>query len=203
MTLELLNQNIAREKEIAIEINSLFQKLELEPSVDKKNMIIQSLNALLPQLKMLNKALPDLLNNVSVYKSLSPSEKSSKEITNIKFVQEGQQKSVAIKKSDEKGFMSHLFSHKQAKTKLAETTSVEISNNTAVLESFSRISNKYFRNVSDKMIKEGYFNNAKSDLRKIASPLIINSFVAIMFFSTLLAFIISVPIAIVLIIFQN
>lgn len=98
---------------------------------------------------------------------------------------------------------SSLFKHKEAKTKLAETTSVEISNNTVVLESFSRISNKYFRNVSDKLIKGGYFNAIKSDLRKIASPLIINSFVAIMFFSTMLAFLVSIPVAIVLIVFQN
>jgi pilus assembly protein TadC len=203
MTLELLSQNITREKEIAIEINSLLQKLELEPTIEKKNLIIVSLNALLPQLKMLNKALPDLINNVSVYKSLSPTEKSPKDITNVQYTADNQKKSVAVKKNDENGFMSHLFKHNQAKTKLAETSAPAGSANTAVLESFSRMSNKYFREPADKLIKGGYFNSVKADLRKIASPLIINSYVSIMLFSALLAFVVSLPIAVMFIIFGS
>lgn len=203
MTLEMLKLNIAREKEIAIEINSLFQKLEVEDSIEKKNAIIQSINALLPQLQILNRALPDLAKGVSVYKSLNPQEASSKEITNIQFVQDNQKKSIAVKKSDVKGFMEQLFKHKEAKAKIQETVSVGASSNTKFLESFSRISNRYFRDASDRLIKDGYFNSLKSDLRKIASPLIINSFVAIMLFSTLLAFIVSIPVAIMFILFKN
>jgi pilus assembly protein TadC len=203
MTLEMLNQNIAREKETAIEINFLFQKLETEDSIEKKNAIIQSINALLPQLKMLNRALPALIEGVSVYKTLNSSEKQNKTITNIQFTQDNQKKSLALKKGDEKSFMQQLFKHKEAKAKLKESSSGSESSNLQVLESFSRISNRYFGGLADKLIKEGYFNSVKSDLRKIASPLIINSFVVIMLFCTLLAFIVSVPIAIVLILFKS
>ncbi len=203
MTLDLLNQNIVREKEIAIEINSLFQKLENESSIENKNMIIRSLNALLPQLKILNRALPDLVNNVSIYKTLAPTNKSPPDITNVQFIADNQKKSVAIKKEDEKSFMKNMFVDKEAKKELEKTVSTSVSTDTLLLESFSRISNKYFRESSDKLIRGGYFNSVKTDLRKIASPLIINSFVAIMLFSTLLAFIISIPIAIVFIVFKS
>jgi len=48
------------------------------------------------------------------------------------------------------------------------------------------------RNTSDKLVEKGYFDYLKRDMRKIGSSMIINSFVSVMLFTTLISFLAAV-----------
>ena len=90
MTIELLRQNIARESEILHEIldmNSKKESPEISQDADQKKTIAGSINELVSQLKMINDAVPDLVNGIIFYPVLAPKEKEKKpsELVNIQY----------------------------------------------------------------------------------------------------------------------
>ena len=199
MSIELLNQNIGREKQIITEVYSMAYKLAEEPASEAETSIInKSIDNLISQLKILNEALPDLIENVAFYPKME--EKTSKPLnTELVHVNYSEDKNkpitLAVKKKDEEKFLEHVsiwsFLSRKRKAKTEE--------NHTGFDSYIRMSNKLFRNTSDKLVNAGYFNNIKTDLRRITSPLIVNSYASIMLFSFMLSFFVSLIFGLVLV----
>lgn len=162
MTLALLKQNVERENSIIKELFAVYTKYaELynnETIVNRaKNMKLaeNSLIALIQQLRILNNALPELVEGVSFYKQLTDSveiKPKSQEIVNIKYIDETtkQKTSVAIKKKDEMSFLKSLTSHKfsrkadKDKTDKERADDAEKASENKTLKAFISYSNKLF-----------------------------------------------------------
>lgn len=188
MTLELIKQNIAREKQIIERIHSLYLIVESGKNNSEKNSAIREINSLLPQLKMINNAIPALAENITFFKKLANTDKPSN-ISKLEYDSGKEKVLVGVMKKDKGSFLQNAL--KTDKNTDNERTTKDI-------EAYSRVSNRLFRNFSNKLVARGYFDALKIDLIKIASPLIINSYVSIMFFSILISLFFSLPIAVML-----
>ncbi len=190
MSLELLKQNIDREKELISRIAALNTRLTEEDLPDKdKDAINESIDAMASQMNIINRAIPDIIDNISFYKDLAE-KPANKDIVNVKYLDKEKKKeiSVGVKKKDEKKLLEHLSILNSLFKKTKPATPPGEPGAAAQFESYIRLSNKFFRNTADKLVQGGTFDSLKLDLRKITSPLIINSFVSIMLFSTLISF---------------
>ncbi len=222
MTIEMLKQNIERETQIMREIINLYDKYAAiynNPVVKDREAEIKpvrdSIMALLQQLKILNNAVPELVESVVFYTALETSaEKKSetlkkqeapKQILNVKYIDEATKKPtiVAIKKKDQMSFLKSLTAHKLSLKKInPEKQNEEYSPMTVgFMKSYAELSNRLFANYSHKLIEKQYFDRMKLDLRKIASSFVISSYVSIMLFSFFISFFLGLLLAVVLIIF--
>jgi len=57
---------------------------------------------------------------------------------------------------------------------------------------YAKMSNKLFRNFSNKLIAKGYFNKLNRDLRKINSPFVARTYVSMILFTTLIGFMVGI-----------
>lgn len=199
MVLENLKQNIREEKEI---LQEAFKLLNYMPKADLKEreMVAGSLNALINTLKIINNSIPKLLDNISPIPQLEKIEinknnakKEIKGLVNVSYEKAEMPRAVTINKEDKERFLQELrlidfSSRKIKKDSLKEVSFQQFKKPSA----YAKISNKFFFNFSNKLIGKGNFIKLKEDLRKANLPFIINTYVSIIFFTTVLACIFSV-----------
>ncbi len=202
MSIELIKQNIERENQILKEINQIQnKKWEIEEQIaagkplNKKNLeeLDKDIVQLVSQIAVLNNAIPELINGVSFYpKTNSNTKVIDKEIINVKYTDEYEQRqiNVAIKKKEHNKFLESLSIHNSIKKRLnkPKEEEKEQANSIEKYAGYINLSNKVFRNFSNKLVSSGTFDSTRQELIRITSPLIINIYVAIMLFSTMLAF---------------
>jgi Flp pilus assembly protein TadB len=212
MTLDLLKQNISHESEIVREILELkYKKDEMEQTAvsgvqidsTKKKAIETSLKELISQFKTINNAIPDLVNGISFYPNLAgKEEKKPSELVNIKYQDEtkNQEVNIVIKKKEHDKFLESLGVHNLMKKRLQVQKVQDSKSTVSNIDKFSsyiRLSNKLFRNLANGLVASGSFDHLKIDLIKITSPLLLNSYLAIMLFSCMISFFVGVIVALI------
>jgi len=201
MSIEIIEKNIVKEQQLVQQASQLYSELT-EADANRQKLILNSIGDLLSQVKILNNALPELINSVSFYRQLSNRKEAPKAVVNVRYESSiapkedvKKETEVAIKKEDEMKFLENLASYESSIKKIrAELASGEkakkaeekIKERKQSFNSYVNISNRTFRNISDSLINKGYFNSLKQDLRKITSPLIVQSYISVMFFSSLM-----------------
>jgi len=170
MTLKLLKANVKREKEILLEIKNFFYKLKSmmahpEGDKDMEMLLEKSINSLVSQLKIINNSIPGLLENIEPEKVKQSSKQESSEKTlNLE----------KLPKSIENIKTENLVLDKEK------------------LDYYIVLSNKFFKNFSENLIKKGYFSNINYELRKITSPYILKSYISMLLLTVTLAFLLGI-----------
>lgn len=203
MTLKNLRQNINEEREIATEI-VLFSNQVFYSAGKEKEMLSQTIDALAGMLSIINNSVAYMIENISPIKRLKEGEEEVKGLVSLSYGKGGLEKSVTISESDRKKFLEELrlldFSLKRIKK---EPFARQIAfKEFKKPSSYARISNKLFSQMANKLVEKRYFNSLNSDLRKANMPFIVNTYVAIILFSTFLSLIFSVILFAVLIFFK-
>lgn len=204
MTIELIGQNIEREDQLIRKLVETYNEIEsLESnagSVDvaKRDLLLKSMDPAISQLKIINHAIPDLVNNLSFYKDLKTQKNEKSSIINVQYNDPSKKElNLAIKKNDEKKFLENLS--------LQDSFSKKISTPSQTVPVFDELkffisqSNRFCGKFSNKLIADGYFNSIKIDLRRITSPFLVNTYIAMMFFSIALSFIFSLILGLIFI----
>ena len=207
MLLEKLKNNILQEKQIARELMNLYSRRErlaelsaFGKSFDirEKKMIEDAISALVMQLRIINNAIPELINGISFYRELE-AKKPVEQKTNLLDLnyRDSTQKETAltIKKDEEKKFLENLTKHENTTRKIKEPEKVSFTlgiSRLGLYGSYINLANRLFRGYSDKLVEKGNFDFIKNDLRKSTSPFIINSYISVMLFSTLVSFIVAI-----------
>ncbi|MFA5856112.1 MAG: type II secretion system F family protein [Candidatus Pacearchaeota archaeon] len=217
MSIESLEDNIKQMKEIIREafvfVNQLNMIEELEKNseviVNKKEKLLLSdiIDSLSGQIKILNNSIPDLIQNIGFYKKLD-NEKTGTQPAKIipKLVKiqynttETKEKiSLTISDKDKKEFIENLsktnLSINQLKQKFAINKELPVFGKP---NKYAKLSNKFFRNLSNSLLEKGYFKALNKDLRRMNSPFIVGTYVSMIFFTALLTFLISLVIFITL-----
>ncbi|MEM3405759.1 MAG: type II secretion system F family protein [Candidatus Pacearchaeota archaeon] len=206
MTLEGLLSNIEREKEIISEVISLNEKFFLSNSKEEKIIIEKKINSLLNQLKILNESIPKIIENISPFREFPPfknevkdkknlKKESSQELSNISYNSKGKQINIIINKKDKEKFLEELRISEEAIERLKEKkikNQEDYSMNIAKSNFYKRISNKMFLNLSNSLLKKGYFIDLEKNLKKASIPFLTNSYLSMAFFSSFLSFILSI-----------
>lgn len=202
MSLQNLKQNIQEEREIVNEI-LLFSR-QFSGTDREKEMLSQTTNALLGMLKIINDSIPSLAESISPLKKLDGSEvKQVKGLVSLTYEKAGKEKEITINEFDRKKFLEDLRILDISVKKIKKGESKEIAFREFKKPSmYAKVSNKFFSGISNKLVQKGYFDNINKDLRKANMPFIINTYVSIIFFTTLLSAIFSVFLFLLLIFFK-
>jgi flagellar protein FlaJ len=195
MSLELLSKNIEREGELMKTLLDIYNQIESlefdiknnEVNAQKIKVLDNSINPILEQIRIINSAFPDLINQISFFPVLGEKKNEKSSIVNVKYNNFDKKTiDIAVRKSDQNKFLENAakenFLSKKNSGKFENTSQDQV----------IILSNKMFGKYANNLIDKGYFSHIKLDLRKITSPFLINSYVSMMFFSTFLFFIIGV-----------
>jgi len=197
MELELIKNNIEKQINVINKIafiNDRIIKLESSPVLSdeqkrQSKLLLESLNSLFSQLEVINNSFPELIEGVKFYKNLNELEKQKKISSVVKvsynLPSEPSNESVVIKKADQEKFVKSVAIYQNLNKKLDFK-------DTSFMSPYITLSNKIFRDFSLKLLEDGYFGPIKGDLRKIASNLLADTYISLMFLFTSISLIFSI-----------
>ncbi len=201
MNIESLKENIMHSKEIVREIYVFTNQLEIIKELEaeskavidskEKKLLKEVIESLFVQLKILNKSVPDLIQNIGFFKKF-PSDKKEqiKPKTNLVQIKYKPAKtepkvSLTINEADRKIFLENLsksnLSIYQLKKKFSSEKPIEV--NFGRANSYAKISNKIFRGLSNKLAEKNYLVKLNKNLRKMNSPFIVTSYASMILFT--------------------
>lgn len=216
MPLNALKDNIKHMKEVVREINVFTNQLDTIKNMEtgfqvviesrEKVLLASAIIALTNQLIILNNSIPELINSIGIYKSLTPETKETSKIPTIstrikeKLIQVkykpadlDERVSLTISDKDRKSFIENLRKSNLSITKLKKKYStpkpqIEFGKPNA----YAKMSNKFFRKSSNKLVAKGYFARLNRDLRKMNSPFVLGTYISMVLFSITITFILSI-----------
>jgi pilus assembly protein TadC len=217
MTFESLKQNVNMEKDIMKDLYIFTNQLEMIKDSERdreviintseKKLLEEAIGALEIQLKIINNSIPELIKNVGFFKELKTEDKTTNSETKLVKVQYKPEKdedlTITIGDKDRARFLENLSKSNLSINKLKDRKRIE-----KPLASFgkpnkyAKISNKYFRDYSTKLISSGYFNGLNESLRKMNSPFVLSTYVSMIFFTITLSLIIGFILLAVLLFFN-
>jgi pilus assembly protein TadC len=211
MSYEEIKENIGQIKEIIREIYVFTNQLEVIKNLEdrgdlsinakEKKLLKDAIFSLERQLKILVNSIPGLVNNIKFHQKLIPEKTEGRielktatkeeKLVKIKYTPLDTRKeiSITVSEGERKEFIDNIsksnLSIRQLKKKY--TVSNEY-NDLGKPSKYAKISNRYFKKLSDYLIKRGYFNNLNKDLRKINSPFVLRTYVSMIFLTILITF---------------
>ena len=222
MSLDALKQNITRIKEVIRELYVFTNQLEIIQNLEKnKNIVINTqekkllkdaVNALIIQLRILNGSVPDLVEGIGFFKKLkvpkgtpeiTPKPGFKKPMIQIRYKPSENQKKVyvTISDKDRKQFLENLsksnLSINQLKKKYAVEKPISVFGKPNI---YAKISNRFFRDLSQKLLDKGYLSPLNTDLRKMNSSFVVGTYTSMIFFTMVISLIASI---ILLVVLQN
>ena len=227
MTIEGLNGNVKRIKEIVRELYIFTNQLEMIMKMEagnvatinkeEKELLINAINSLTNQVKILNKTIPNLVQNIGFYRKFPTSSATSTistslsktplpKLVEVKYNPENKKEKVSlvINDDDKLNFLENLSKSNLTINQLTKKYSVErqVYSSFGKPSFYAKFSNKFFRNLSISLVEKGYFQQLNRDLRKMNSPFLLTTYLSMMFFTSLIFFFLSLFLLIVLMFFN-
>lgn len=200
-----LKKIVANQRKIVKELLNLSKNIKKVESKEEKQMFDSQINSLKKNLAQLSKEALEKISKISIVQPLPVIKtETKKEVVAKK----------EIPKKQNRTFVSRMLDKKpESKIKTSEferDTIKRIKGREAVLEEktdkkaskYVQLSNKYFGGKSMQLIKEGKFDGLKRDLIKSNLQYLPKSYISIIFFTTIIAAIISFFIFVFLLFFQ-
>lgn len=222
MDSETLNQNIRHMKEILKEIYLFTNHLNRINSPNngttinfrEKKLLTDAIEGLMSQFRIINNSLPELLEEIRFYKKLENQTETvippkiieqKSNLVHLKYSpkESNQNISLVISDKDKKEFLENLgktnLSINQLKKEFLNQKPMD---KFGKPNSYAKISNMIFRELSNKLVEQGYFKNLNLALRKMNSQFVISTYVSMIFMTVLLSFVASIILLITLLFFN-
>jgi len=201
MALENLKENISHEKQLVKQLFDIYNKRE---QMNKSgninnveiNMINDGINSMVNQIKIVNNSIPRLLNNISAAKKLPVvgKFKTPENQVRVSYQVPGRNQSlVTINKEDKGKFLTELHIDYKILRKITGKREKEKEHFEFKKPSkYAKISNKIFLSTSNSLVKKYGFNSLNNDLRKANIPYLINTYISMGLFTSLLSFFVGI-----------
>jgi Flp pilus assembly protein TadB len=172
----------------------------------EKKLLNDAINSLTNQLNIINNSIPGLVRNIGFYKKIgiqeAPRGREPPKLVKLKYgpIQKPQEISLTITEDEKKDFLKNLsrsnLSINQLKKKFAvkKVTLPEFGKPNA----YAKISNQFFRGLSNRLVSSGYFGNLNRNLRLMNSPFVLGTYVSMILFTSLMAFFFSIVVLVFL-----
>jgi Flp pilus assembly protein TadB len=218
MGIELLRSNIQKVREITNELSMFSGKLNQlsqfgQASSNDVILLQNSISNLGKQLKVINNAIPGIVNSIQFYRKFGIKEnpligKKIKGLAKISYnhpEKPGQKVELGVKKTDHVKYLDSALKIKASAKKLEknELKTDKLESKRKKVTFFIKLSNKYFRSFSEKLVEQGSFKDLNKDLRKITSPYLLRSYISMMFMGTTIAFILGFLLSILSFVFKQ
>ncbi|MFH1501301.1 MAG: type II secretion system F family protein [archaeon] len=192
----MMERNIARELfTLSQQYNSMMQEGHSEFNKllrkQEEKILLQTINSLVSQLKIINNSIPEVLKGISGYKQLPGSEKSAQNLVSLNyqpvFSRLGEE--ITIKKEDMGKFRSEVAASKETIKRLKKHKGdvVEQFAEFKGASNYGRLANSLFLRSSISLLKAGYFKRVSKDLRQANLAILQSTYVSMILLSTLLA----------------
>ncbi len=227
MPYESLKQNLKQIKEIVREMYVFTNQLDMIKNLEtggeisintrEKSLLNNAINSLTAQLKILNNSIPQLVESIGFYKKLdtgqkgepvkakTPSTTPQKKLIQVKYKPKPEEEkiSLTINDKDRLVFLENLSRSNLSIGHLKKKYAVEKPISTFGKPNFyAKLSNRFFRDFSNKFIAKGHFKPLNKNLRKMNSPFVVGTYVSMIFFTILISFIASLFLFILLLFFK-
>jgi len=186
--IDILRKNVEKEIEILREMSIFLKRLEFANPVER-TLFLEGLEALRGRMRESNDRTLEILREVGPIavkkkevepKASPPKKKVVKINAKEKIDREKFLKELSITSADLKRIK------KKREEKRTDTTEFREA------RGYLKIANKMFFKTSDKLIKKGYFSSLPDELRKSNLNILVETYVATLLFSTLIAFFVSI-----------
>lgn len=210
MTIDALKKTLDRMQEITRQLYVFASQLRMIEELEKtkkieinkkeKKLLKRTISTLLEQLRILNRVLPKLIKKIQFYKQLKERPLIKKTIkekaietppVKLNYTKDKKKISLAISPKDKKKFLTNLTKSESSVKKLKKNYSIKNSkykNQFGKPNSYAKLSNHFFRNLSNHFISKGHTKKLHEGLRKINSPFITATYVSMILFTAFISF---------------
>ncbi len=192
--IESIKKNIETEMGMLGEISSYNQKLPSAAPLEKK-LLMQTIDALINSLRIINDSIPDLLSLISLAKKLpgSIAKKEKLEKVSVKIKEREFDATIPIRNrkkllkelSIRESHISRLKRRRKKESKLEEYTEFKAA------RGYLKLANKLFLDFATYLINKGHFKNLSKELRKANIDLLFHAYLAMIFLTVCLSVIAS------------
>ncbi len=192
--LDDLRKNLEQEKKIVADMRAI--QISMLSDASHADFYNSSLRALAEQLVLLNKAVPDLLKESSPIVGEAVAKKKATVRMSYVSPSTKEKRFVTINKGDKKEFLKKLKLSEGALSGIKKMKSKSSVTTVSKPSFYARISNKYFRGVSDKLAPQ--FDSLSKDLKKANIRFLLSSYLSMAIMSMFLAFVLGLVVFVVL-----
>lgn len=187
-----LKNDVSKKKKIINEINTLSEDVKRKENSEDKEIILDQIKSLKNALLKINSNASKTLDKISAIKSLPSKEYIPVKIeTTSKPLSENEFSLKKISKSEKKDFKLSRIEKLTLKRLKKKEKKVKKKKEKKPNKYFE-ISNKLFSNVSMGLAKKKMFTNLEIDLVKANMNLLLRSYISVIFFTTLISFIVAI-----------
>lgn len=202
-----LKKNVETEIGMLREISNYLQRIEYASETDKK-LMESAITSLQKSIKLINKSIPGILKTINLDKKLpSTSERpkvKGRSLSQIQINRPGSEVSVVLNKADRARFLKELSISdsliKRFKSKQGEKK--EEDDEFGGSRKYYKISNRVFLNLSNDLIKKGYFKTLSRELKRSNFNVLLSSFVSMALMSSMISIFVGLLLVIILLFFD-
>lgn len=186
--IDTLQKNIETEIGMLRELSRYSTLLEHAPQTEQK-LLIASMQSLQASMKMINDSIPQIVAAISVAQRL-PAKTQTLPLEKITFTRNGSDAAVIVRKEDREQFFRELSITENAMKKMQKQLSrpKEKSNEIKSSRGYFKLSNKLFIAYAERFIKQGKFKQLKLNIQKANIDVLLESYISMMMFTSVLAF---------------
>lgn len=201
--IEEFNKNIDAEMGILKEISKYIERMESADATERK-LILQAIASMQNKIKMINKSIPLILREITAVQKLPNSREKEATLEKIETEKGDSAVRVTLDKKYREKFLEELRIGEENIKKIKRHGSAQLQKKEEFKRTrpYLRIANKFFMNLSRKMVNEKYFDTLSKDLKKANMEILVEGYVSMMIFTSFLAFGFGVIIALLLILFK-
>ena len=200
--IEEYKKNVDVEIGILKEIVIYSKRLE-SANMDEKRLILQAMTSMRNKLKIINKSIPLILQEINTVQKLPNRKEKYSSLENIEFGKGESGINVTLDKKYRKKFLDELRIGEENIKKIRHVSSIQFSKNDDFKKTrpYLRIANKFCMGISRNLINKKYFGLLSRDLKKANMEILAEGYVSMMIFTSFLAFVFGVLIALSFILF--
>jgi len=189
---EDLKKNIEHEKRIVSDINSVLESMSGEKG--SKKFYTDSLKSLAFQLRLLNKAVPELLKESSPVEEVKEKvieekkEPKKKKVVKMSYVSPSskEKKFITINKMDREMFLQQLKLSEDNLKHIRRVREKKVGGTEKKVNAYAKLSNRFFRNTSEKLVPR--LDSLGKDLKKGNVNILLVTYISMALMSTTIAF---------------
>ena len=199
--IELLKRNIETEMAMLREVSS-YSQIMLRVGEIEKRQIESAINALIESISIINNNVPEFLSELG--SKSNEVKKETVKLEEITYIREGSPVRAILNSKDKQRFLKELSISENILKKLKKRRVIkeEVYTEFKAARGYIKLSNKYFLNKAIELVKKGKFRDLYPELKRSNMDILFESYIAMMFFTTIISAILAVFVGFFLLFFD-
>jgi flagellar protein FlaJ len=200
-----LKQNIETEIEVLREVSNNIRRMDYASESERK-LLQASIESLKNSMKIINSAIPEMLEDITIIKRL-PSKGGREKETGIEHIEyKGPEAVIRVNlpKADREQFIKQLSINENLvkRLKRKQVVQEEKFEELKAARGYLKLANRVFLDLAQKFVRKGRYKSLSMRLKKANIDVLFGSYIAMILFTTLIALFLSIAAAILFFFFD-